>query len=29
MIEAFKGNEYGSAPAIIASYDPCLSCTSR
>ena len=29
MIEAFKGNEYGSAPAVIASYDPCLSCTSR
>ncbi len=29
MVEAFKGNEYGSAPAIIASYDPCLSCTSR
>jgi ech hydrogenase subunit E len=29
MIEGFKGNEYGSAPAIIASYDPCLSCTSR
>jgi ech hydrogenase subunit E len=29
MVEAFKGNEYGSTPAIIASYDPCLSCTSR
>jgi len=29
MVETFKGNEYGSAPAIIASYDPCLSCTSR
>lgn len=29
MLEAFKGNEYGSVPAIIASYDPCLSCTSR
>jgi ech hydrogenase subunit E len=29
MVEAFKGNEYGSAAAIIASYDPCLSCTSR
>jgi ech hydrogenase subunit E len=29
MVEAFKGNEYGSAPAIIASYDPCLSCTAR
>jgi len=29
MVEGFKGNEYGSAPAIIASYDPCLSCTAR
>lgn len=29
MVEAFTGNEYGTAPAIIASYDPCLSCTSR
>jgi ech hydrogenase subunit E len=29
MTEAFTGNEYGSAPAIIASYDPCLSCTAR
>ncbi|MFN4285715.1 MAG: nickel-dependent hydrogenase large subunit [Lacibacter sp.] len=29
MVHAFKGNEYGSAPAIIASYDPCLSCTAR
>jgi ech hydrogenase subunit E len=29
MVEAFKGNEYGSAPTIIASYDPCLSCTAR
>ncbi len=29
MAEAFTGNEYGSAPAIIASYDPCLSCTAR
>lgn len=29
MVEAFKGNEYGTAPAIIASYDPCLSCTAR
>lgn len=27
--EIFKGNEYASAPAIIASYDPCLSCTAR
>jgi len=29
MAEAFTGNEYGSVPAIIASYDPCLSCTAR
>lgn len=29
MAETFKGNEYGSVPAIIASYDPCLSCTAR
>jgi len=29
MLEGFEGNEYGSVPAIIASYDPCLSCTSR
>ena len=29
MVHAFTGNEYGSAPAIIASYDPCLSCTAR
>ena len=29
MVEGFEGNEYGSVPAIIASYDPCLSCTSR
>lgn len=29
MVEIFKGNEYASAPAIIASYDPCLSCTAR
>jgi ech hydrogenase subunit E len=29
MVEGFMGNEYGSVPAIIASYDPCLSCTAR
>jgi ech hydrogenase subunit E len=29
FIETFKGNEYASAPAIIASFDPCLSCTAR
>jgi ech hydrogenase subunit E len=29
MVAGFKGNQYGTAPAIIASYDPCLSCTAR
>jgi ech hydrogenase subunit E len=29
FVEIFKGNEYASVPAIIASYDPCLSCTAR
>lgn len=29
MVHGFSGNEYASAPAIIGSYDPCLSCTSR
>jgi len=29
MVEGFRENEYGSVPAIIASYDPCLSCTAR
>lgn len=29
MVEGFRDNEYGSVPAIIASYDPCLSCTAR
>ncbi len=29
MVHCFEGNEYASAPAIIGSYDPCLSCTSR
>ncbi|HEX6913730.1 MAG TPA: nickel-dependent hydrogenase large subunit [Chitinophagaceae bacterium] len=29
MVEGFRNNEYGSVPAIIASYDPCLSCTAR
>lgn len=29
MTHAFTGNEYGTAPVIIASYDPCLSCTAR
>ena len=29
MVDTFTGNEYASAPAIIGSYDPCLSCTAR
>lgn len=29
MVDGFTDNEYGSVPAIIASYDPCLSCTAR
>ncbi len=29
MIEAFKGQNYADVPAIIASFDPCLSCTAR
>lgn len=29
MVQTFEGNEYAEAPAIIASYDPCLSCTAR
>ncbi|HRF55897.1 MAG TPA: nickel-dependent hydrogenase large subunit [Campylobacterales bacterium] len=29
MIEALKGQNYADAPAIIASFDPCLSCTAR
>jgi ech hydrogenase subunit E len=29
MVQGFRENEYGSVPAIIASYDPCLSCTAR
>ncbi len=29
MIEIFKGEEYSSVPAILASFDPCLSCTAK
>lgn len=29
MIEALEGANYADAPAIIASFDPCLSCTAR
>jgi ech hydrogenase subunit E len=29
MVEIFKGNEYADAPAILASFDPCMSCTAK
>jgi ech hydrogenase subunit E len=29
MIEIFKGSEYADAPAILASFDPCMSCTAK
>lgn len=29
MIEVFKGAEYADAPAILASFDPCMSCTAK
>lgn len=29
MIEALKGQNYADVPAIVASFDPCLSCTAR
>ena len=29
MVEALTGQNYADAPAIIASFDPCLSCTAR
>ncbi len=29
MIEIFKGEEYSSVPAILASFDPCMSCTAK
>jgi len=27
--EVFKGSNYADAPAILASFDPCLSCTAK
>ena len=27
--EIFLGQEYADAPAILASFDPCLSCTAK
>ncbi|MEF3191937.1 MAG: nickel-dependent hydrogenase large subunit [Campylobacterales bacterium] len=29
MVEIFKGSNYADTPAILASFDPCLSCTAR
>ncbi len=29
FIEVFKGSEYADAPAILASFDPCMSCTAK
>jgi len=29
FIEIFKGQEYADAPAILASFDPCMSCTAK
>jgi ech hydrogenase subunit E len=29
FIEVFKGSDYGDAPAILASFDPCMSCTAK
>lgn len=29
MVEVFKGQQYSDVPAILASFDPCLSCTAK
>jgi ech hydrogenase subunit E len=29
IMEVFKGSEYADAPAILASFDPCMSCTAK
>jgi ech hydrogenase subunit E len=29
MIEVFRGSRYADAPAILASFDPCMSCTAK
>lgn len=29
FMEVFKGSDYADAPAILASFDPCLSCTAK
>ena len=29
FMHVFKGQEYANAPAILASFDPCMSCTAK
>ncbi len=29
MVEIFKGSNYADSPAILASFDPCMSCTAK
>lgn len=29
FMEVFKGSNYADAPAILASFDPCMSCTAK
>lgn len=29
FMEVFRGSDYADAPAILASFDPCLSCTAK
>lgn len=29
MVEIFKGENYADVPAILASFDPCMSCTAK
>lgn len=29
MIDVFVGSDYADAPAILASFDPCMSCTAK
>ena len=29
MVEVFKGSDYADSPAILASFDPCMSCTAK
>lgn len=29
FVEVFKGSNYADAPAILASFDPCMSCTAK